>query len=64
MKPKMPPIKLVKDEIDAGDVFLFGGKTHYYGERAEIVDASSLETNGRVNSKFYFWKNEKWHFLD
>lgn len=48
---EQPARKLASDELRVPDVFLCGGKTHYYGELAQIVDIQSLETNGRVNSK-------------
>lgn len=50
---ELPALKFASDELRVPDVFLFGGngKTHHYGELAQIVDTQSLETNGRVNSK-------------
>lgn len=48
----MQMFKSVEDELRVPNVFLFGGQSNYYGEIAQIVDAQSLNVNGRVNSKY------------
>lgn len=52
MSDEMPKIKQAKDVLRVPDVFLFGGRSHYYGEKATIADAQGFETHGRVNSEF------------
>lgn len=52
MSIETPKVKHVKDVLRASDVFLMGGqRSHYYGEKATIVDDQGLATHGRVNSK-------------
>ncbi|XP_055313630.1 5'-3' exoribonuclease 1-like [Sitodiplosis mosellana] len=50
---KMPKVKYAQDVLRVPDVFLFGGRSHYYGEKATIADAQGLETHGRVNILSY-----------
>lgn len=45
-------IKYAHDVLRVPNVFLFGNGSHYYGEKATVVDAQALETHGRVNSEF------------
>lgn len=54
MSDEMPKVKLAKDVLRKPDVFLFGGRSHYYGEKATIADAQGLETHGRINSEFFY----------
>lgn len=52
MTDGIPPVKQAKDVLGVSNVFLFGGKSHYYGEKAIIAVDQGLETLGRVNSEF------------
>lgn len=52
MSDEMPKVILAKDVVRVPDVFLFGGRSHHYGEKATIADAQGLETHGRINSEF------------
>lgn len=48
----MVKFKSVEEALRVKKVFLFGGKSQYYGEIAKIVDQSMLEIHGSISSEF------------